>query len=57
MIVSPPGQKFGYFRPSIAELFVSLNDNKVFMLSPFVLLDIGIKMVVPSNNTELEHLI
>lgn len=48
VIVCATGKIFGDLRPPVPQFFVSLNDEHIFFLSPFVLLDVGIEVIVPS---------
>jgi hypothetical protein len=50
VIVCSPGEILGDLGPAIAELLVGLNDKHVFILSPLVLLDIRVQVIVPSIN-------
>ena len=48
VVVSAPRQVFGDLRPSIAQFLMSLDDEHIFLLSPLVLLDVRVQVVVPS---------
>lgn len=53
MVVSSPRKIFGNLRPLVAKLLMSLNYFPIFLRSPLILLNIWIKMIVPSLATLL----
>jgi hypothetical protein len=48
VVVSAPRQVLGDLRPSVAQFLMSLDDEHIFLLSPLVLLDVRVQVVVPS---------
>ena len=48
MIVSAPRKIFGDLRPPVPQLFVSLNDEHIFFLSPLILFNIRVEVIMPS---------
>jgi hypothetical protein len=47
VIVGPAWEKFRDLRPPIPQLLVSFYDEHIFLLSPLVLFDIWIQVIVP----------
>ena len=56
VIVCAPRKILSDLRPPISELLVSLNDKHIFFLSPLILLDVWIQMIVPSVGVIIEFL-
>jgi hypothetical protein len=50
-IVGSTWHAFGYFSPAIAQFSMKLDDLSVVGVSPFRLIDIRIKVIVPSFTT------
>jgi hypothetical protein len=48
VIVSAARKIFGDLGPPVPQFLVSLNDKHIFLLSPLVLFDVRIEMIVPS---------
>lgn len=48
VIICTARKILGNFRPSVPQLFVSLDDQHVLLLSPLVLFYIRIKVIVPA---------
>ena len=55
VVVGSTGYKLCDFRPLIAVLSVGLDNGSVFFLSPLVLLDIRVQVVVPPFSTLLSN--
>lgn len=51
VVVGPAREELCDFRPPVSKLLVGFYDEIVFLLGPFIFLDIGIEMIVPSINT------
>lgn len=47
IVVSATWEELGDLGPLIAELIVELDDLAVLLISPLVLLDVGVEVVVP----------
>ena len=48
VVISAPRQVLCNLRPTVAKFFMSLDDEHIFFLSPLVLLDVRVQVVVPS---------
>ena len=48
VVVCPARKELRDFRPSITKFSVSFDDKLIFFLSPLVLLDVRVQVVVPS---------
>jgi hypothetical protein len=55
MVIRPPRQKLGNFRPFVAEVAVELDDVEVFVVGPLILLNPRIKMIMPPLPTLLSN--
>ena len=55
VVISAPLEMLGYFRPSVAELLMKSKNLLVLLLSPFVLLNVGIQVVVPAFSALLTY--
>jgi hypothetical protein len=55
VVISSSREKFGYFGPFVAILFMGLNYSSIFFRCPFIFLDIRIQMVMPSLSALLSN--
>lgn len=55
VVISSARQKFRNFRPFVSVLLVCLDYSSIFLVGPFVFLDIRIQMVVPPFPTLLAN--
>ena len=53
VVVRPPGQELCYFSPFVAKVLVSLDDDLIFVFSPFSALYVWVEMVMPTFSTLL----
>lgn len=55
MVIRSAGQEFSNFRPFVSVLLVCLDYSSIFLVGPFVFLDVRIQMVMPSFPTLLAN--
>ena len=50
VVVGPPREVLGDLGPAISQLFMSFDDHHVLLISPLVLLNVWVQVIVPPIN-------